>query len=115
MACNRTCLEGSLNATMVRGKVVLCFQSRSLRSGTTVARTIQKLQGVGLIFAQFPAKDVIVSSNIPCVQVDFELGTHLVAYMGTSRYYIHSKTLMFKTYTIVSRARKLISTNIFYL
>lgn len=109
MTCNRTCLEGSLNETLVIGKVVLCFQSRSIRSATTVARTIKKLQGVGLIFAQFPAKDVVVSSIIPCVQVDFELGTHLLAYMVTTRYYIHYKMLMFKTLEAVVLARKLLS------
>ncbi|KAK1402667.1 Subtilisin-like protease [Heracleum sosnowskyi] len=96
----RTCLEGSLNETLVVGKVVLCFQSRSLRSATTVARTIQKLQGVGLIFSQFPAKDVIVSSLIPCVQVDFELGTHLLAYMATTR---NPVVKLSKTKTVVGQ------------
>lgn len=113
MTCNRTCLEGSLNETLVIGKVVLCFQSRSLRTATTVARTIQKLRGVGLIFAQFPAKDVAVSSIIPSVQVDFELGTHLLTYMVTTRYYIHYKMLTFKTLEAVVLARKLISRNIY--
>ncbi|KAL8156342.1 subtilisin-like protease SBT3.9 isoform X2 [Apium graveolens] len=96
----RTCLEGSLNETLVIGKVVLCFQSRSLRSATTVARTIHKLRGVGLIFAQFPAKDVVVSSIIPCVQVDFELGTRLLAYMVTTR---NPVVKLSKTKTVVGQ------------
>lgn len=85
MAFNRSCEWGSLNETLARGKVVLCFESRSLISAATVARTIEKMQGVGLIFSQFPAKDVILSSGIPCVQVDFTLGTHLLTYIGITR------------------------------
>lgn len=88
----RSCEWGSLNETLARGKVVLCFESRSLRSAATVARTIQKMQGVGLIFSQFPARDVILSSGIPCVQVDFTLGTYLLTYIGITRIRVLQKS-----------------------
>ncbi|KAK2978280.1 hypothetical protein RJ640_017131 [Escallonia rubra] len=81
----RSCDEGSLNATLARGKVVLCFQSRSLRSVASAARNVQNVEGVGLIFAQFPTKDVPLSMGIPCVQVDFTMGTYLLTYIGTAR------------------------------
>lgn len=85
MAFNRSCEAGSLNETLVIGRVVLCFESRSLRSADTVARTIHKMKGAGLIFSQFPAKDVVLSSSFPCVQVDFTLGTYLLTYIGSTR------------------------------
>ncbi|PSS29469.1 Subtilisin-like protease [Actinidia chinensis var. chinensis] len=79
----RSCDFGSLNATLARGKVVLCFQSRPQRSATNAARTVQEIEGVGVIFAQFPTKDVALSFSIPCVQVDFVIGTYLLTYMET--------------------------------
>ncbi|GFY89720.1 subtilisin-like serine endopeptidase family protein [Actinidia rufa] len=81
----RSCDFGSLNATLARGKVVLCFQSRPQRSATNAARTVQEIEGVGVIFAQFPTKDVALSFSIPCVQVDFVIGTYLLTYMETIR------------------------------
>ncbi|XP_030522893.1 subtilisin-like protease SBT3.9 isoform X1 [Rhodamnia argentea] len=81
----RSCDDGSLNATLARGKVVLCFQSRSQRSATVAISTVTAVEGIGLIFAQFPSKDVTVSSRIPCVQVDFTIGTSLLTYMEATR------------------------------
>ncbi|KAJ9132803.1 hypothetical protein P3X46_033636 [Hevea brasiliensis] len=81
----RSCEPGTLNATLARGKVIVCFQSWSQRSGTTARRTVLDVQGVGLIFAQFPDKDVILSLDIPSVQVDFAIATYLLAYMEASR------------------------------
>ncbi|KAA8536048.1 hypothetical protein F0562_028526 [Nyssa sinensis] len=80
----RSCDAGSLNDTLARGNVVLCFQSRSQRSAATAARTVLDAQGVGVIFAQIPTKDVILSSDVPCIQVDYAMGTYLLTYMETS-------------------------------
>jgi hypothetical protein len=82
---NRSCDSGTLNATLARGKVVLCFQSRSQRSATVAATTVLDAQGNGIIFAQFPTKDVTSSFDIPCVQVDFAIGTSLLMYMEMNR------------------------------
>ncbi|XP_062175918.1 subtilisin-like protease SBT3.9 [Alnus glutinosa] len=81
----RSCDSGTLNATLARGKVVLCFQSRSQRSATVAATTVLDAQGNGIIFAQFPTKDVTSSFDIPCVQVDFAIGTSLLMYMEMNR------------------------------
>lgn len=81
----RSCEVGSLNATLARGKVVLCFQSRSQRSAAVAISTVTAVKGAGLIFAHFPSKDVIGSSRIPCVQVDFTIGTSLLTYMEATR------------------------------
>lgn len=81
----RSCDYGSLNATLAKGKVVLCFQSVSQRAAEVATSTVVSAQGAGLIFAQFPSKDVIVSLSIPCVHVDFTLGTYLLTYMESAR------------------------------
>ncbi|KAJ6385976.1 hypothetical protein OIU77_029023 [Salix suchowensis] len=81
----RSCDSGSLNATLARGKVILCFESRSQRSNIVARRTVLDVKGVGLIFAQFPTKDVTLSLDIPSIQVDLAIGTYLLTYMEASR------------------------------
>lgn len=71
--------------TLVRGKVVICFQSQYQRSAATAARTVLDTGGAGLIFAKFPTKDVHFSFVIPCVQVDFAIGTSILTYMEANR------------------------------
>ncbi|XP_043709927.1 subtilisin-like protease SBT3.9 isoform X2 [Telopea speciosissima] len=81
----RSCDVDSLNATLARGKVVLCFQSWLQRSPSVALASIMGAKGVGLIFAQLPTKDVAISSGIPCVQVDITVGTSVLIYMTTTR------------------------------
>ncbi|XP_015892327.1 subtilisin-like protease SBT3.9 isoform X1 [Ziziphus jujuba] len=81
----RSCDSGSLNETLARGKVVLCFQSRSQRSATVAASTVLSVNGTGLIFAKVPTKDVSLSWSLPCVQIDFTIGTYLLTYMEATR------------------------------
>ncbi|KAJ7967255.1 Subtilisin-like protease [Quillaja saponaria] len=81
----RSCGSGSINATLAKGKAVLCFQSRTQRSATVAIRTVMEIQGTGLIFAQFPTKEVALFWSIPFVQVDFSVGTSLLTYIGTTR------------------------------
>lgn len=80
----RSCDFGTLNGTLARGKVVLCFQSRSQRSVVVAARTVLSVNGAGVIFAQSPSKDVSSSWNLPYVRVDFTIGTTMLAYMETA-------------------------------
>lgn len=80
----RSCDYGSLNATLARGKVVLCFQSQPQMSAAYAARAVLDIEGVGVIFAQFPTKDVTLFLGIPCVQVDFIIGTYLLTYMEST-------------------------------
>ncbi|VVA33197.1 PREDICTED: subtilisin [Prunus dulcis] len=80
------CDSGTLNETLASGKMILCFQSRTQRLAITAIRTVMKVKGAGLIFAQFPSKDVSLSSgSLPCVQVDFAIGTYLLTYIGATR------------------------------
>lgn len=86
---NRICESGTLNGTLARGKFVLCFQSRSQNSSTVAMRTVMSAGGAGLIFAQFPSKDVSLSSgSLPYVQIDFAIGTYLLTYIGATRYFL---------------------------
>ncbi|CAK9142074.1 unnamed protein product [Ilex paraguariensis] len=80
----RNCDAESLNATLAKGKVILCFQSHSLRSAATAAGNILPVQARGLIFAQLPTKDVSLSLGLPCVQVDFAIGTYLLTYIAST-------------------------------
>ncbi|XP_062023220.1 subtilisin-like protease SBT3.9 isoform X3 [Rosa rugosa] len=81
-----SCESGTLNGTLANGKFVLCFQSRSQRSSTAAQKTVMSAGGAGLIFAQFPSKDVSLSSgSLPCVQIDFAIGTYILTYIGATR------------------------------
>ncbi|EXC24675.1 hypothetical protein L484_008446 [Morus notabilis] len=80
-----SCDSGTLNNTLARGKVVLCFQSRYQRSAIVATRTVLSASGVGVIFAQSPRKDVSQSWNFPLVRVDFTIGTSIITYMETTR------------------------------
>ncbi|XP_078173380.1 subtilisin-like protease SBT3.5 isoform X3 [Carex rostrata] len=81
----RSCNTGSLNSTLVRGNVVLCFQTRTQRMASVAADTVKSSHGVGVIFAQSLTKDTTFSFDIPCVQVDFEAGTSMLSYIGTTK------------------------------
>ncbi|KAJ4966433.1 hypothetical protein NE237_018282 [Protea cynaroides] len=80
----RSCDAGSLNATLARGKVVLCFQSWLQRSAYVAETTIMRAKGVGLVFAQLPTKDIASSSGFPSIQVDLTVGTSVLMYMKTT-------------------------------
>nr|CAB3457680.1 unnamed protein product [Digitaria exilis] len=81
----RSCTAGSLNSTLVKGNVVLCFQTRAQRAASVAVETVKKSRGVGVIFAQFLTKDIASSFDIPCVQVDYQVGTAILAYTTSTR------------------------------
>ncbi|KAJ4777035.1 Subtilisin-like protease SBT3.6 [Rhynchospora pubera] len=81
----RSCNKGSLNTSLARGNVVLCFQTRTQRMASVATDTVKSSQGVGVIFAQSLTKDTAFSFDIPCVQVDFEAGTSILSYIGTTK------------------------------
>ena len=93
----RSCDEGSLNATLVRGNVILCFQTRGQRSPIVAARTVSRAHGAGLIFAQFLTKDIAPVFDLPCIQLDFETGTSILTYMEHTRYFL----IIIQSYLIV--------------
>ncbi|KAK1297118.1 Subtilisin-like protease [Acorus calamus] len=81
----RGCDAGSLNSSLAKGSVIVCFQTRQQMSAIVALKTVRKNQGAGLIFAHTPTKDITPSTRIPCIQVDFETGTRVLAYMQKTR------------------------------
>ncbi|KAE8698677.1 Subtilase family protein, putative isoform 4 [Hibiscus syriacus] len=73
------------DGTSAGGKVVLCFQSQSQRLAAIASKSVLKVKGVGVIFAQVPTKGISCQWSFPCVQVDFAAGTSLLTYMAASR------------------------------
>ncbi|KAL2460081.1 Subtilase family protein [Abeliophyllum distichum] len=80
----RSCIADSLNATLARGKVLLCFESRLQRFPVNAARTVKNIQGIGLVFAKFRTKEVSLCLDVPCAQVDLTIGTSLLTYIGST-------------------------------
>lgn len=85
MSFYRSCEAGSLNASLAEGAIVLCFQSRTKSSAASTAGNVQDVGGVGIIFVQYPTKDVTLTFAIPCVQIDFTIGTSIVTYIESNR------------------------------
>ncbi|XP_042485690.1 subtilisin-like protease SBT3.10 [Macadamia integrifolia] len=61
------CNEGSLNKTLVKGK------------------TVKKAGGVGLIYTQPHNELIYPCDDIPCIKVDYEIGTRIVSYIRRTR------------------------------
>ncbi|KAL2477041.1 Subtilase family protein [Forsythia ovata] len=80
----RSCVADSLNATLARGKVLLCFESRLQRFPVNAASTVKSVQGIGLVFAKFRTKEVSLCLDVPCAQVDLTIGTSLLTYIGST-------------------------------
>lgn len=80
------CASGSLDTALAQGKVVLCFQSQSQWSSVVATETVRKARGAGLIFAQFPSKDVSLTSSFPTVLVDYTIGTSILNYIREARH-----------------------------
>ncbi|XP_073314315.1 subtilisin-like protease SBT3.9 isoform X1 [Primulina huaijiensis] len=81
----RSCASGSLNATLAKGKVILCFESRSQRFVSTAESSVHEVEGVGIVFARFLTKDVSLCLEVPCAQVDFTIGTSILSYIASTR------------------------------
>lgn len=57
-----------------------CFRN-CISGNFSKVRSVVETEAVGLIYAQFPTKDVDMSWDIPSVQVDFTAGTKILSYM----------------------------------
>ncbi|XP_058085389.1 subtilisin-like protease SBT3.6 [Magnolia sinica] len=67
------------NVTMA-GKVVLCFGD-----GLNAEYAVKEAGGVGIIFATNPTSSVSPCSELPCIEVDYEIGMQLLYYIRSSR------------------------------
>lgn len=82
---NRNCASGSLDTALAQGKVVLCYQSQTQSASDVATETVKEAKGAGLIFAQFPTKDVYLTSKFPTVLVDYTIGTSVLNYIRAAR------------------------------
>ncbi|KZV57531.1 hypothetical protein F511_20460 [Dorcoceras hygrometricum] len=72
------------DARQTKGKVILCFETRSQRFVATAENSVHEVEGVGLVFARFPTNDVSLCLEAPCAQVDFTIGTSLLSYIAST-------------------------------
>lgn len=86
IACFRQdCEPGSLNATLAAGKIILCFLKSSTHKIGNAAISVKQAGGVALIYAQPHENGVDACNIIPCIKVDYEIGTEILSYIRKSR------------------------------
>ncbi|KAL6177765.1 hypothetical protein ACLB2K_049287 [Fragaria x ananassa] len=81
----KDCQSGRLNATLASGKIVLCFSTSDEQDIVSASATVKKAGGIGLIYAEFP-NDGLESCKIPCIKVDYTVGTQILLYIRKARY-----------------------------
>ncbi|CAK7357475.1 unnamed protein product, partial [Dovyalis caffra] len=79
------CQLGSLNATLAAGKIILCLSKSDTQDMFSASRSVFQAGGVGLIFAQFHHDGIELCESIPCVKVDYEVGTQIFSYIRKAR------------------------------
>ncbi|KAK9291612.1 hypothetical protein L1049_019561 [Liquidambar formosana] len=85
---HRACESLLPNDTSMARNVVLCFTSDGSHLSMLDAETaVRKAGGVGVIVAKSPTANLAsCSSNFPCVQVTFDIGTQILFYIRSTRY-----------------------------
>lgn len=96
----RSCHNGSINATNIAGKIVLCYAPGDISSTPprsdlgTVVSFVYQAGGKGLIYAQYTTDTLIfvadLCGEVPCVLVDFEIATQILNYMDTTSTYVRT-------------------------
>ncbi|OMP02780.1 hypothetical protein COLO4_10836 [Corchorus olitorius] len=79
------CLPGSLNATLAAGKIILCFGQSETQNIFSAAISVVEAGGIGLIFAQRNSDGLDSCNFIPCIKVDYEVGTQILSYIRRAR------------------------------
>jgi hypothetical protein len=80
----KDCQPGSLNATLAAGKIILCLSESNTQDMFSASTSVFEAGAVGLIFVQFHL-DGMELCKIPCVKVDYEVGTQIVSYIRKAR------------------------------
>ncbi|XP_059662111.1 subtilisin-like protease SBT3.5 isoform X2 [Cornus florida] len=81
----KDCQFGSLNKTLAAGKVVLCFSIPDRPDIFSASTAVAKAGGVALIYAQLHDNQIDTCDVIPCIKVDYEVGTQLLSYIRKAR------------------------------
>ncbi|KAF9673085.1 hypothetical protein SADUNF_Sadunf11G0112100 [Salix dunnii] len=80
----KDCQPGSLNASLAAGKIILCLSESNTQDMFSASTSVFEAGGVGLVFAQFH-HDGTDLCKVPCVKVDYEVGTQIVSYIRKAR------------------------------
>jgi hypothetical protein len=70
---------------MAAGKIVLCFSVSDQQDIVSAALTVKEAGGVGLIYAQHQEDGLNECGILPCIKVDYEVGTQLLTYIRRTR------------------------------
>lgn len=81
----KDCQFWSLNATLAARKVVLCFAKSDQQNMISAAAAIIEAGGIGLIYAQYGNNQLDSCHVIPCIRVDYEVGTQILSYIRKAR------------------------------
>lgn len=79
------CRQGSLNATLAAGKIILCFSRPDTQDIQSAAISVTQAGGVGLIYAQFHTDGLDSCNLIHCIKVNYEVGTQILSYIRRAR------------------------------
>ncbi|KAF8033412.1 hypothetical protein BT93_D2120 [Corymbia citriodora subsp. variegata] len=77
---------GSLNATLVAGKIVLWFSKSNNHELLTASAEVRKAGGTGLIYIDSLNDLLNPCNSIPCATVDYQVGSEIIVYMRRARY-----------------------------
>ncbi|CAN6466275.1 unnamed protein product [Victoria cruziana] len=82
-----SCDAGSLNSTLAKGKIVLCFTGANdpRAQYQVAASTVYQAGGAGFIFSMHTTNLLVPFPPMPVVQVDYEIGTKILAYIKATR------------------------------
>jgi hypothetical protein len=70
---------------MAAGKIVLCFSVSDQQDIVSAALAVKEAGGVGLIYAQDQEDGLNECGILPCIKVDYEVGTQLLTYIRRAR------------------------------
>ncbi|KAI5605936.1 hypothetical protein BDE02_01G386500 [Populus trichocarpa] len=85
MVSSQDCQPGSLNPTLAAGKIILCLSKSDTQDMFSASGSVFQAGGVGLIYAQFHTDGIELCEWIPCVKVDYEVGTQILSYIRQAR------------------------------
>ncbi|XP_059442359.1 subtilisin-like protease SBT3.9 [Corylus avellana] len=81
----KDCQLGSLNATKAAGKIILCFSKSHQQDIISASNSVLEAGGVGLIFAHFKDDGLVSCNIIPCIRVNYDVGTQILSYIRRAR------------------------------
>lgn len=74
-----------LNATLAKGKVILCFSTTEEDHIENAATSASEAGAIGIIFAQTRNSMMYPCDAIPCIKVTYEVGTQILTYIRRTK------------------------------